>query len=227
MGSGLRHIIAIGGYGGTELGLDYEALLQRASAQALPDGDGEELATLNFSGGTTGAPKAAMLRHRNLVAVARNTIQGFGIDDRCVFLNVRPLWPIAQVILMSHLFAGATVVLRRFDPEQFATLVHASGATRTSLVPTQLVRCLDHLRPGDARLARLQAIYVGGSAFRPTRSSAPWTSSAQDRRALRPTEAVTCYLPPSNLAAEEVAASIRRARAAGIRGAYCTLGGVN
>jgi hypothetical protein len=26
-------------------------------------------------------PKAAMLRHRNLVAVARNTIQGFGIDE--------------------------------------------------------------------------------------------------------------------------------------------------
>jgi acyl-CoA synthetase (AMP-forming)/AMP-acid ligase II len=159
----LRHIITIGGGGG----LDYEAMLQRASERPLSPRDGDEIASLNFSGGTTGAPKAAMLRHRNLLAVARNTIGGFGIDDGCVFLNVRPLWPIAQVILMSHLFAGAKVVLHRFDPEAFATLVHQSGARRTSLVPTQLVRCLDHLHAGDERLARLEAIYVGGSRIPP------------------------------------------------------------
>ena len=52
-------------------GLDYEALLEKSSEQPLPDGDGDDLATLNFSGGTTGAPKAVMLRHRNLMTVAR------------------------------------------------------------------------------------------------------------------------------------------------------------
>src|SRR5262249_51021116 len=72
----LRHIIPIGGGGE----LDYETLLQRASEQPLSARDGDELASLNFSGGTTGAPKAAMLRHRNLLAVARNTIDGFDID---------------------------------------------------------------------------------------------------------------------------------------------------
>ena len=202
---GLRHIIIIGGHGSTETGSDYEALLQSAPAQPLPDGDGEELATLNFSGGTTGAPKAAMLRHRNLVAVARNTIAGFEIDSGCVFLNVRPLWPIAQVILMSHLFAGATVVLRRFDPDRFATLVYETGATRTSLVPTQLVRCLDHLRPRDARLARLQAIYVGGSRIPPDIFERALAIIGPKIGVLYGlTEApVTCYLPPSSLAAEK------------------------
>ena len=63
-------------------GLDYETLLQRASEQPFAGGDGEDLATLNFSGGTTGAPKAVMLRHRNLATVARNTIRGFEIDRR-------------------------------------------------------------------------------------------------------------------------------------------------
>jgi acyl-CoA synthetase (AMP-forming)/AMP-acid ligase II len=161
----LTHIVTIGGSIGG--GLDYETLLERASEQPLPDGDGEELASLNFSGGTTGAPKAIMLRHRNLVTVARNTILGFDIGSEAVFLSVRPLWPIAQVILMSHLFAGATVVLARFDPAELGTLVQRTGATRTSLVPTQLVRCLQHLDPNDERLARLQAIYVGGSRIPP------------------------------------------------------------
>ncbi|MGA7486574.1 MAG: AMP-binding protein [Xanthobacteraceae bacterium] len=203
---GLTHIITIGG----GAGLDYETLLQRSSERPLSDGDGDgdgdELASLNFSGGTTGAPKAAMLRHRNLTTVARNTIRGFGIASDGVFLNVRPLWPVAQVILMSYLFAGATVVLRRFDPEAFATLVRQAGATRTSLVPTQLMRCLDHLRRRDDRLGRLQAIHVGGSRIPPDAFE-----HALERIGARIgvlyglTEApVTCYLPPHALEPEAV-----------------------
>jgi acyl-CoA synthetase (AMP-forming)/AMP-acid ligase II len=194
---GLRYLITIGGGGG----LAYEDLLQRASERALPDGDGDELASLNFSGGTTGAPKAAMLRHRNLMTVARNTIDGFGIGGDSVFLNVRPLWPIAQVILMSHLFAGATVVLRRFDPEAFATLVQQTGARRTSLVPTQLVRCLDHLRARDERLDRLQAIHVGGSRIPPVVFERALALIGPRIGVLYGlTEApVTCYLPPRAL----------------------------
>ena len=197
---GLRHIIAIGG--GADLA--YEDLLQRASERPLPHGDGDELASLNFSGGTTGAPKAAMLRHRNLMTVARNTIDGFGIAGDGVFLNVRPLWPIAQVILMSHLFAGATVVLRRFDPEAFATLVQRTGAQRTSLVPTQLVRCLDHLRERDERLDRLQVIYVGGSRIPPAVFERALALIGPRIGVLYGlTEApVTCYLPPRALEPE-------------------------
>jgi acyl-CoA synthetase (AMP-forming)/AMP-acid ligase II len=198
----LEHVITIGGAANGGTGLDYEALLQAASTELLQAGDGDDLATLNFSGGTMGAPKAVMLRHRNLAAVARATIDGFAIDSACVFLNVRPLWPIAQVILMSHLFAGATVVLRRFDAESFAALVDATSATRTSLVPTQLVRCLDHLRPGDPRLARLQAIYVGGSRIPPdTFARALAIFGAKIGVLYGLTEApVTCYLPPRKLA---------------------------
>ena len=196
----LRHLISIGGGDG----LAYEALLERASDRALPDGNADDLATLNFSGGTTGAPKAAMLRHRNLVAVARNTIHGFEIGSDDVFLNVRPLWPIAQVILMSHLFAGATVVLARFEPGELATLVQRSGATRTSLVPTQLVRFLDHLAAQDARLDRLQAIHVGGSRIPPhIFERALETLGPKIGVLYGLTEApVTCYLPPRSLRAE-------------------------
>ncbi|MEA2954861.1 MAG: hypothetical protein QOJ58_353, partial [Alphaproteobacteria bacterium] len=198
----LRHIVSIGGAGsGDGLGHDYEALLARASDRPPPEGDDGDMATLNKTGGTTGAPKAAMLRHRNLMAVARNTIHGFRIGGDSVFLNVRPLWPIAQVILMSHLFAGATVVLRRFDPERFALLVQQAGATRTSLVPTQLLRCLDHLRPGDERLRRLQAIHVGGSRIPPVVFERTLEIIGPRIGVLYGlTEApITCYLPPQAL----------------------------
>ncbi len=194
----LAQVVIVGGGDGH----DYEALLARASDAPLPDPDPDALATLNFSGGTTGAPKATMLRHRNLQAVADATMRGFEIAGDAVFLNVRPLWPIAQVILMSHLTAGATVVLRRFQPERFAATVAETGATRTSLVPTQLVRCLDHVPPQDPRLARLEAIYVGGSRIPPQTFERALDIFGPKIGVLYGlTEApVTCYMPPRALA---------------------------
>jgi acyl-CoA synthetase (AMP-forming)/AMP-acid ligase II len=194
----LEHVICVG----QGFGREYEALLEKSSERPLPSGDGEDLATLNFSGGTTGAPKAVMLRHRNLTTVAHNTIRGFDIADDAVFLNVRPLWPIAQVILMSYLMAGATVVLGgRFDPERFAKQIDDSGATRTSLVPTQLVRWLEPLQTATGGMDKLEAVHVGGSRI-------PTAAFERTLDLLGPrigvlygmTEApITCYLPPQEL----------------------------
>ena len=201
----LAHVIGIGA--AIDGALRYETLLEKATDRILPDGDGDDLASLNFSGGTTSAPKAIMLRHRNLVTAARTTIRGFDIGPETVFLNVRPLWPIAQIILMSHVLAGATVVLGgRFEAEKFAALLARSRATRTSLVPTQLVRLIEHLRTGEDRLAHLQAIHVGGSRIPPE-----MFARALDLLGPRVgvlyglTEApVTCYLPPERLDTDAV-----------------------
>ena len=196
--AGLAHVIGIG----AGIGLDYEDLLDKASEQPLPDGEGDDLASLNFSGGTTGAPKAGMLRHRNLLAVADHTIPSFDISSEARFLNVRPLWPIAQVILMAHLFAGATVILGvRFDPSSFAARIAEAGATRTSLVPTQLVRWIDHLHAGDPQLALLQAVYVGGSRIPPPVFERALAALGPRIGVLYGlTEApITCYLPPRDL----------------------------
>jgi acyl-CoA synthetase (AMP-forming)/AMP-acid ligase II len=162
----LGHIVAVGGI--ISGALDYETLLARAAERLVEAGDGNDLATLNFSGGTTGSPKAIMLKHRNLFAVVQNAMAAFDAKPDTVFLNVRPLWPIAQVIMFTYVMAGARVVLGgRFDAEGFSALVARTGATHTSLVPTQLVRCLDHLQSRDPKLAALEKVHVGGSRIAP------------------------------------------------------------
>lgn len=208
----LEFVIAVGG--AVLDSFAYETLLEKSSDQPFADRDGDELATLNFSGGTTSAPKAIMLRHRNLLTVARGTIAGFDIKPEAIFLNVRPLWPIAQVIAMSYLLGGAKLVMGgRFEAESFAPLVARSGATRTSLVPTQLVRILEHVQRDDARLASLEAIHVGGSRIAPD-------VFAHAVELLGPrigplyglTEApIVCYLPPKRL--DPAAAQPARRRA--------------
>jgi acyl-CoA synthetase (AMP-forming)/AMP-acid ligase II len=197
---GLEFIIVIGGaMPGAHA---YEVLLEKSSEKIVADGDGDDLATLNFSGGTTSAPKAIMLRHRNLLAAAHGTIRGFNITREAIFLNVRPLWPIAQVIVMSYLMAGAKVVLGgRFDAENFAELVARSGATRSSLVPTQLVRILEHVQRDDPRLSTLDAIHVGGSRIPPDAFERALDLIGPRIGPLYGlTEApITCYLPPKAL----------------------------
>jgi len=191
--------------GGIDGAHDFEDLVTAGEPVSAATGDGEQLAALNFSGGSTGAPKAIMLRHRNLSAVVDAVPPAFDIRADRSFLNVRPLWPIAQVIVMSYLFAGTTVHLGgRFVAERFCDLVRDTGATRTSLVPTQLVRLLRHLEddPPGSRLDRLEAIHVGGSRL---------ASDAFERALdmIGPkigilyglTEApITTYLPPADLA---------------------------
>ena len=159
---GLDHIVVVGDpLAGAS---PYEALLEEAATTAFEGGNDEDLATLNFSGGTTGRPKAIMLRHRNLAAVLQNSIPVFGIGPDDSFLNVRPLWPIAQLVMFTHLVAGCTVVLGgRFVPERFASMMAESRCTRSSLVPTQLVRLLPHLAASDPRFTHVRSIVIGGS----------------------------------------------------------------
>jgi acyl-CoA synthetase (AMP-forming)/AMP-acid ligase II len=89
----------------------------------------------------------------------------------------------------------------RADPDRLMPMIAESGATRTSLVPTQLVRWIEHLQ-GPVPLPRLQAIYVGGSRL-------PAAAFERALDLLGPrigviygmTEApITCYLPPQSLA---------------------------
>ncbi len=198
--AGLDHVICV--RGAIRGAHDYETLLSRASDRFIPAGADTELASLNFSGGTTGRPKAIMLRHSNLSAVVQNVIAGFDIRPEAVFLNVRPLWPVAQVTTLAYLMAGARVVLAGgFDAERFPFQMARNGATRTSLVPTQLRRALDHLAPDDVALNALEALHVGGS-----RIPSPVFDQALELIGPRIgllyglTEApVTCYLRPERL----------------------------
>lgn len=199
---GLDHVVTVGdALAGASR---FEALLDGAATTEFEGGDGDALATLNFSGGTTGRPKAIMLRHRNLAAVLQNSVAGFGIGRDDVFLNVRPLWPIAQLVMFAHLIAGCTVVLGgRFVPERFASLMAESRATRSSLVPTQLVRLLPHLASSDPRLAHVRSIVVGGSRL-PAAAFATALERVGPRISLLygMTEApISTYLAPASLGA--------------------------
>ncbi|KOG87816.1 hypothetical protein ADK38_23315, partial [Streptomyces varsoviensis] len=74
---------------------------------APPDPDAT--ACLHFTSGTSGAPKAVQLTHRNLTVNAAQTAHAQGLDDTSVTLNQLPLFHLMH--LNSAVWAGAAQVL--------------------------------------------------------------------------------------------------------------------
>jgi acyl-CoA synthetase (AMP-forming)/AMP-acid ligase II len=171
------------------------------------------LASLNYTGGTTGEPKAVMLGHDNLRAIVQNVVMARAMGPGDVMVNMRPLWPIAGIIVLAHLAAGGAVVLgERFEPTRMVSLLQKYRAATTSMVPTHLVRLLRDCPPATLRsLDELRSIDIGAAAI-------PLETFEQAIDALGPkigvlyglTEASwSCYQPPSAL---DVSQDVRRAR---------------
>lgn len=83
----------------------------------------EDVVTLLFSSGTTGASKGVMLTHYNLIAQCRIIYGDFNpLEDAGTVINVLPLFHVygLSVICWSRLHSGRKIVLlRRFDPKVF------------------------------------------------------------------------------------------------------------
>jgi len=123
-----------------------------------------DLASLNFTGGTTGRPRAVALTHGGYssVILAVNASRPLGEGD--LFLNVRPLWPISGIIVAIHLLAGSPVVMGRpFEPNSFVAQVEQWRPSHTSLVPTMLVRLCEDPRRQFDRLDSLRCVDVGAA----------------------------------------------------------------
>lgn len=127
---GLRAVLATDGHGLPGVTEVSEAL--RCAPVAIVDVDDSAVAALIFTSGTAGAPRAALLSHRNL---ATNLEQVAGVsplraDD--VVYGVLPLFHIfgLNVMLGCALWAGASVVLvQRFDPVTALETITERGVT--------------------------------------------------------------------------------------------------
>lgn len=126
----------------------------------------QALASLNYTGGTTGAPKAVMHLHASLCAVLQNIVMARGAAVGDVLLNVRPLWPIAAVAVLAHLLSGGQVVLGgRFDGKTFVAQLTDHRVAFSSLVPTQLLRLLRETGTSPVDLAFFKSLDIGAAAL--------------------------------------------------------------
>jgi len=130
--------------------LTREAFVAAAAARADPareGGTGEGIAVQLFTSGTTAAPKAAILRHTNLVSYILGTVEFGAADPAEAALVCVPPYHVAGIAaLLSSVYAMRRIVLLpTFDPAGWVDVCVDQRVTNAFVVPTMLSRIVEHL----------------------------------------------------------------------------------
>jgi len=129
----------------------------------------DEIAVLQYTGGTTGEPKGAMLTHANFSAVL-NVYQhwraGEVSEENAKALVVLPLFHIFGLTstMLGSIKMGIQIVLHvRFDADRVLNDIARKKITRFGGVPTMYAALVNHPRLGEYDISSLQRCGSGGA----------------------------------------------------------------
>ena len=133
-------------------------------ALAAPIDPAEDVATLQYTGGTTGLPKAAMLTHRNLVANITQMTSYLDVMAKVdgvtgpVLVSVLPWYHIyAQTVDLSAILSlgGTVVTLPWFDVDRVLRAIQEYRAHLFMGISSMFIAILNHPQLGDYDLRSL------------------------------------------------------------------------
>ncbi len=132
----------------------------------LPRVDARDPAMIQYTSGTTGKPKGALLNHYSVTNNARLMALLKALDASTVNLAVAPLFHTAGCVggVLGSIQTGGTLVLpSAFDADSMLDLIEQERATFTFAVPTMLVALLSaqSARPRD--VSTLRCVFSGGA----------------------------------------------------------------
>jgi len=110
------------------------------------DRDRDEIAAILYTGGTTGAPKGAMLSHENIQASIANVAHCERSNENDLALCFLPLNHVfGQMHIMNSTIysAGGLVILPSFNMDRALNAINRHKVTKFFAVPTVYVRMLE------------------------------------------------------------------------------------
>jgi acyl-CoA synthetase (AMP-forming)/AMP-acid ligase II len=139
--------------------------------ERLPDVAPGDAAQIQYTSGTTGRPKGAVLHHRGIVNNARLTyLERLGAEPGLVQLSPMPLFHTAgcvMSVLGSIACAGTLVLPPFFEPGLVLEQVESEHAECLIGVPTMLIACLDHPRFVATDVSSIRVVLTGGAVVAP------------------------------------------------------------
>lgn len=149
---------------------DFYTLLRNAPAQPpqVPF-DPDDVALLQYSGGTTGTPKGAMLTHRNVIANVKQ-IRAWLTDveeGKDKMLGVLPFFHVYGMtveLLTTFHFGGELIMIP--DPRQIELILQIIAKHRISYypgVPAMYVSLLNHPKRDQYNLRSVKSCLSGGA----------------------------------------------------------------
>ncbi|WP_029139853.1 long-chain-fatty-acid--CoA ligase [Citromicrobium sp. JLT1363] len=147
--------------------VNWRDMLPRAEPRHL-DITPDEIALLQYTGGTTGRPKGAMLSHANLAANAQqvNAIDPFDRSEPDIIMGALPLFHVFAntCVLNRSIVRGATIAMvPRFDATDVLKTLKRARCTGFPGVPTMFQALLDHPRIAQTDFSQLRICISGGA----------------------------------------------------------------
>ena len=127
----------------------------------------QDLAAINYTGGTTGFPKGVQLTHIGMYANALNMlIENFvGKDEN--YMMIVPLFHVSGLsVTTSQLMGGGTaIIVPVFTPENAARAIETYKIKHISLVPTMIQMFVDDPATKNYDLSSVKRLGYGASAI--------------------------------------------------------------
>ena len=139
-------------------------------AAALPIVSPGDPAQIQYTSGTTGFPKGAVLTHRGLVNNARFYAGRCGACPETTWINIMPMFHTSGcgMVTLGCLQAGCRMVLvSLFDPNTVLEQIAKFNADIILGVPTMVVALLDAHEEKPRDLSSLEIVSCGGSMVAP------------------------------------------------------------
>lgn len=128
----------------------------------------EDLANLQYTGGTTGLPKGVMLTHYNLVvntdqSVAWNYEARRGLEKMVSALPFFHVYGMTVAMNLSIRMAGSLLIVPKFDPLEVMQLIHKERGTFFPGAPTMYIALINHPEISKYDLSSIK-VCLSGSA---------------------------------------------------------------
>jgi long-chain acyl-CoA synthetase len=144
---------------------------QARLAEPLPDSrtGGDALATILYTGGTTGRSKGVMLSHANFWSAAVTRGAELPNSPDSVTLLVAPLFHVAGLgrLIGNMIVGGGWVTMPQYRPARVLEAIERDGVSDVIVVPSMLQSLLDDPAFDAARVQGLKRIAFGAAPMPP------------------------------------------------------------
>ncbi|MEP0941992.1 MAG: AMP-binding protein [Rhizobiaceae bacterium] len=146
---------------------DHDVLFALGSNEAvLPEVSTSDPAQIQYTSGTTGYPKAALLSHGGLLNNARFYADRCGVTENSIWINMMQMFHTSGcgMVTLGAMQAGAHMVLvSLFDAPRIVDLVESEKADIILGVPTMVVALLEEQEGQPRNTSALRLISCGGA----------------------------------------------------------------
>jgi len=126
----------------------------------------EDLALLQYTSGTTGLPKGAMITHYNLISNTVGSAVWLRMQESDIHLSILPFFHVSGMITSMNMpiyTRGTIVLLSRFDPQTTMEAIQKYRCTMWQTITTMNVAVVNYPDIGKFDLKSLRRCVSGGA----------------------------------------------------------------